>query len=181
MATKSSLSLCLRWKGENVATTEVSEVLGLLEFIQEANVYGVTVPGLCTRTFRWLAPILKTRSLLASFPLRRVRRPCRNGCRRSKAGPSPGRETALRASSELAPCVRVAALPEDTGQASVRGHVRGCSRAVRLNSSFVSRILWTSPKPSSNRKASWCRRLLTRALCRIRSISSRLPSRILPP
>ncbi|XP_054469161.1 long-chain fatty acid transport protein 2 [Anoplopoma fimbria] len=34
-----------RWKGENVSTTEVSEVLGLLDFIQEANIYGVTIPG----------------------------------------------------------------------------------------------------------------------------------------
>ncbi|XP_014000755.2 long-chain fatty acid transport protein 6 isoform X2 [Salmo salar] len=34
-----------RWKGENVATTEVSEILGSLEFLQEVNVYGVTVPG----------------------------------------------------------------------------------------------------------------------------------------
>ncbi|CAN9504728.1 unnamed protein product [Ophioblennius macclurei] len=34
-----------RWKGENVSTMEVSEVLGLLDFIQEANVYGITVPG----------------------------------------------------------------------------------------------------------------------------------------
>ncbi|XP_048874649.1 long-chain fatty acid transport protein 6 [Brienomyrus brachyistius] len=34
-----------RWKGENVATTEVTEILGLLNFIQEANVYGVEVPG----------------------------------------------------------------------------------------------------------------------------------------
>lgn len=34
-----------RWKGENVSTTEVSDVLGLLDFIQEANVYGVTIPG----------------------------------------------------------------------------------------------------------------------------------------
>ncbi|XP_030208908.1 long-chain fatty acid transport protein 6 isoform X1 [Gadus morhua] len=34
-----------RWKGENVATTEVSEVLGSLDFLQEVNVYGVTVPG----------------------------------------------------------------------------------------------------------------------------------------
>ncbi|XP_067430582.1 long-chain fatty acid transport protein 6 isoform X1 [Thunnus thynnus] len=34
-----------RWKGENVSTTEVSEVLGHLDFIQEVNVYGVTVPG----------------------------------------------------------------------------------------------------------------------------------------
>ncbi|XP_026871921.2 long-chain fatty acid transport protein 6 [Electrophorus electricus] len=34
-----------RWKGENVATTEVSEILGCLDFLQEVNVYGVTVPG----------------------------------------------------------------------------------------------------------------------------------------
>ncbi|XP_070706404.1 long-chain fatty acid transport protein 2 [Pempheris klunzingeri] len=34
-----------RWKGENVSTTEVSEVLGLIDSIQEANVYGVTIPG----------------------------------------------------------------------------------------------------------------------------------------
>ncbi|KAK2888675.1 long-chain fatty acid transport protein 6 [Channa argus] len=34
-----------RWKGENVSTTEVSEVLGLLDFIQETSVYGVTIPG----------------------------------------------------------------------------------------------------------------------------------------
>ncbi|XP_058267469.1 long-chain fatty acid transport protein 6 [Hemibagrus wyckioides] len=34
-----------RWKGENVATTEVSEVLGCLEFLQDVNIYGVTVPG----------------------------------------------------------------------------------------------------------------------------------------
>ncbi|XP_076876099.1 long-chain fatty acid transport protein 3 isoform X2 [Brachyhypopomus gauderio] len=34
-----------RWKGENVATTEVSEILGCLDFLQDVNVYGVTVPG----------------------------------------------------------------------------------------------------------------------------------------
>lgn len=33
-----------RWKGENVATTEVADVLGMLDFIQESNVYGVAVP-----------------------------------------------------------------------------------------------------------------------------------------
>lgn len=35
-----------RWKGENVATTEVAETLGLVDFIQEVNVYGVEVPGM---------------------------------------------------------------------------------------------------------------------------------------
>ncbi|XP_030649991.1 very long-chain acyl-CoA synthetase-like isoform X1 [Chanos chanos] len=34
-----------RWKGENVATTEVSDVLTLSDFVKEANVYGVKVPG----------------------------------------------------------------------------------------------------------------------------------------
>uniref|UniRef100_A0A452SVM6 long-chain-fatty-acid--CoA ligase n=1 Tax=Ursus americanus TaxID=9643 RepID=A0A452SVM6_URSAM len=33
-----------RWKGENVATTEVADIIGMLDFIQETNVYGVTVP-----------------------------------------------------------------------------------------------------------------------------------------
>ena len=34
-----------RWKGENVATSEVAEALGVVPGIAEANVYGVTVPG----------------------------------------------------------------------------------------------------------------------------------------
>jgi fatty-acyl-CoA synthase len=35
-----------RWKGENVATSEVSEALGVVHGITEANVYGVSVPGM---------------------------------------------------------------------------------------------------------------------------------------
>ncbi|NWR40160.1 S27A2 synthetase, partial [Tachuris rubrigastra] len=34
-----------RWKGENVATTEVEATLATVGFIQEVNVYGVAVPG----------------------------------------------------------------------------------------------------------------------------------------
>ncbi|KAL4660738.1 very long-chain acyl-CoA synthetase-like [Arapaima gigas] len=34
-----------RWKGENVATTEVSDILIMVDYIEEANVYGVKVPG----------------------------------------------------------------------------------------------------------------------------------------
>ncbi|XP_068129703.1 long-chain fatty acid transport protein 2-like [Hyperolius riggenbachi] len=33
-----------RWKGENVATTEVADIVGMADFIEEVNVYGVTVP-----------------------------------------------------------------------------------------------------------------------------------------
>lgn len=35
------------WKGENVATTEVEATLAMVNFIQEVNVYGVSVPGEC--------------------------------------------------------------------------------------------------------------------------------------
>lgn len=34
-----------RWKGENVSTTEVSEILGRHPDIYEANVYGVALPN----------------------------------------------------------------------------------------------------------------------------------------
>ncbi|XP_051896132.1 long-chain fatty acid transport protein 2-like isoform X2 [Pristis pectinata] len=34
-----------RWKGENVATIEVADVFSTLDFVQNACVYGVTVPG----------------------------------------------------------------------------------------------------------------------------------------
>ncbi|KAA0173101.1 hypothetical protein FNF27_05450 [Cafeteria roenbergensis] len=34
-----------RWKGENVATTEVAEALGRVSTLAESNVYGVEVPG----------------------------------------------------------------------------------------------------------------------------------------
>ncbi|KAI3371198.1 hypothetical protein L3Q82_023835 [Scortum barcoo] len=34
-----------RWKGENVATTEVADIITLVDCIREANVYGVEVPG----------------------------------------------------------------------------------------------------------------------------------------
>jgi fatty-acyl-CoA synthase len=35
-----------RWKGENVATSEVAEALGVVPGIAEANVYGVSVPAM---------------------------------------------------------------------------------------------------------------------------------------
>ncbi len=35
-----------RWKGENVATSEVSEALGVVPGVKEANVYGVAIAGM---------------------------------------------------------------------------------------------------------------------------------------
>ncbi|RVE74326.1 hypothetical protein OJAV_G00020840 [Oryzias javanicus] len=43
--TGSTIILKKKWKGENVATTEVSDILTLSGCLQEANVYGVQVPG----------------------------------------------------------------------------------------------------------------------------------------
>lgn len=34
-----------RWKGENVATSEVADILTMVHCILEANVYGVKVEG----------------------------------------------------------------------------------------------------------------------------------------
>ncbi|HEB89238.1 MAG TPA: long-chain-acyl-CoA synthetase, partial [Deltaproteobacteria bacterium] len=34
-----------RWKGENVATSEVAEVISSAPGVEEVNVYGVTIPG----------------------------------------------------------------------------------------------------------------------------------------
>lgn len=35
-----------RWKGENVSTMEVSTIINTADFVQDANVYGVEIPGI---------------------------------------------------------------------------------------------------------------------------------------
>lgn len=41
----SLLGFSCRWKGENVATSEVADILTMARCILEANVYGVKVEG----------------------------------------------------------------------------------------------------------------------------------------
>ncbi|CAF96575.1 unnamed protein product, partial [Tetraodon nigroviridis] len=103
-----------RWKGESVSTTEVSDVLDLLDFIQEANVYGVTIPGLWT-------PAVSQQQLLR---------------RESRAGMAA---VVLKQDQQLdgkrlyqhlvksLPCVCLAVVPEDTG----RSHVAASGSAGR--------------------------------------------------
>uniref|UniRef100_A0A3Q3XLK3 Long-chain-fatty-acid--CoA ligase n=1 Tax=Mola mola TaxID=94237 RepID=A0A3Q3XLK3_MOLML len=45
-----------RWKGENVATTEVTEILGLMDFVHEVSVYGVEIPGMFNLFFSTYLP-----------------------------------------------------------------------------------------------------------------------------
>nr|XP_038027216.1 long-chain fatty acid transport protein 6 isoform X3 [Anas platyrhynchos]XP_038027217.1 long-chain fatty acid transport protein 6 isoform X3 [Anas platyrhynchos]XP_038027218.1 long-chain fatty acid transport protein 6 isoform X3 [Anas platyrhynchos] len=47
-----------RWKGENVATVEVAEIITMMDFIQEANVYGVNVKN-CEGRIGMAAVVLK--------------------------------------------------------------------------------------------------------------------------
>lgn len=44
--TSANLAFSSRWKGENVATTEVADTVGMVDFVEEVNVYGVSVPGM---------------------------------------------------------------------------------------------------------------------------------------
>lgn len=50
-----------------------------------------------------------------------------------------------------------------------------------ISTPSVSRIPWMSPKPSSNRKPSWCRRLLSHTSVRILCIASMPLRRIISP
>ena len=55
-----------RWKGENVATSEVAEAIGTFPAIAEANVYGVSIPGTEGRA-GMAALVLKDELDLVSF------------------------------------------------------------------------------------------------------------------
>ena len=44
------ITIYYRWKGENVSTTEVSNLLTGIDFVEDACVYGVAIPGLLLAT-----------------------------------------------------------------------------------------------------------------------------------
>ncbi|XP_046354705.2 very long-chain acyl-CoA synthetase-like [Haliotis rufescens] len=64
-----------RWKGENVSTNEVSNVLSTVDFVHDANVYGVTVPG-CEGRAGMAAIHLKEDVQLDSKGLKDISRHC---------------------------------------------------------------------------------------------------------
>lgn len=45
-STSDSVLFVIRWKGENVSTTEVANILVELDILTDACVYGVEIPGL---------------------------------------------------------------------------------------------------------------------------------------
>jgi len=57
-----------RWKGENVATTEVASILGGFPGVEAANVYGVEVPKMDGRA-GMVAIILKQGGLTLTLTL----------------------------------------------------------------------------------------------------------------
>ncbi|CAL1544471.1 unnamed protein product [Lymnaea stagnalis] len=60
-----------RWKGENVSTIEVGNVMTALKFIEDANVYGITIPGHDGRA-GMAAITLKEGSLLGTSELKEI-------------------------------------------------------------------------------------------------------------
>jgi len=78
-----------RWKGENVATTEVAEALGAYALLDEANVYGVEVPGADGRA-GMAAVVLSPESAAR----------CPEAVRPGKAGPAARRAEDAAAAAE---------------------------------------------------------------------------------
>ncbi|ESO92527.1 hypothetical protein LOTGIDRAFT_232997 [Lottia gigantea] len=66
-----------RWKGENVSTSEVTEVLNTLDFIQDSNVYGVEIPG-CEGKAGMAALTLKEGQVLTQDQIKTLHRQCSN-------------------------------------------------------------------------------------------------------
>ncbi|VDI79355.1 Hypothetical predicted protein [Mytilus galloprovincialis] len=64
-----------RWKGENVSTTEVANIMTALSFIIDANVYGVKVPGHDGRA-GMVSLVLKDNEKLTSEKLKAIYHHC---------------------------------------------------------------------------------------------------------
>ncbi|XP_046582614.1 very long-chain acyl-CoA synthetase-like [Haliotis rubra] len=64
-----------RWKGENVSTHEVSNVLSAIDFLYDANVYGVAVPG-CEGKAGMVAIRLKDNTSIDSKNLQQISAHC---------------------------------------------------------------------------------------------------------
>ena len=114
-----------RWKGENVATTEVAEALLAHAALQEATVYGVTVPGTPRTPPRPTAPPHTqpgpTICSVPPHPPGRPRGPRRDGGGGAAPRMGAGRRGAVPTRGCSAAAIRVAALHPAAGKGSPRG------------------------------------------------------------
>ena len=88
-----------RWKGENVSTTEVAEAIGTFPGVDDANVYGVTVPGRDGRAGMAAIVCDGNRSRGAARASRRAACPTMRGrcsCASARASTSPPRSSRRR-------------------------------------------------------------------------------------
>lgn len=83
-----------RWKGENVSTLEVANAIGQLDFVQDANVYGVKVPGSDGRA-GMAAIVLRDNQEVTTDILQKIYKHCQ------KSLPSYARPLFLRFVKEL--------------------------------------------------------------------------------
>ncbi|CAG05545.1 unnamed protein product [Tetraodon nigroviridis] len=126
-----------RWKGENVSTAEVADVLTFLDCIKEATVYGVQVPGQEGRA--GMAAITVTGGRFDSV---RVFQHVEEFL------PTYARPRFIRIQ------VRKSEISPPQAQASLRGLI--CSSGTGF------RPPWTSPAPSSTPRPGWWRKGSTR-------------------
>lgn len=108
-----------RWKGENVATSEVGDVLTMAQCISEANVYGVKVEGILPdlrHRSRTYAALCAFGMLIILSRLIRARRADWHGSRRFERRRRVGLSGHLQARRQLPPFLRKTSIHQDPGK-----------------------------------------------------------------
>lgn len=121
------MSFFFRWKGENVATTEVAEVIEMLDLVEEANVYGIVITG-----EEWLH---KNRFNLIILLIVAVR------SYESSTGVCPNNFRQQRSTASRSTTVNSDSLIPSSGAGCVRGfHILSSPHAFPLGASISAHI-----------------------------------------